>query len=510
MRRDTLHQLLGVPLTRRRLAGPAALTVVAFGLGAGLLGLAGWFLAASAVAGAAVASTFSFLYPSGGVQALAWGRTLARYGERITTHGATLDLVGELRTSLFARAVLLPRSRVADLRSSELLGRITVDTDAVENQLLRSSFPILAALAAFVTAIVFFLLVSRTLTVVICVGMGITATILVLLASRQVRSPARELVQARGDARQALIETLDGLPELRSFDAEQRAVSEAKQHLSRVENGRRQLTGLAARGKATGTFLADLTLLVVVATGAGLTGTRMLPIPIFVAVCLVAIVVFEPVVGLPEAVVAQAKARAATARLNEVFPQHRTPESLDGVEVPGATAVERALSPGATVLVTGRSGTGKSTILRRIAEKRSPEHATLVAQDSHVFDGTIRENLQLAADEVTETELWRTLRAAALDETVAAFPTGLDTPVGPGGENLSGGQRRRLSVAMGLLRRRDALLLDEPTEGLDTATAARLLAGVREFDPALALVIALHNRQDPGLPWPLTIRIELS
>jgi ATP-binding cassette, subfamily C, bacterial CydC len=64
-------------------------------------------------------------------------------------------------------------------------------------------------------------------------------------------------------------------------------------------------------------------------------------------------------------------------------------------------------------------------------------------------------------------------------------------------------------VAQGLLRRPDALLLDEPTEGLDTPTAARVLAGVRAFDLNAALVIALHDRQSPALPWTPNARIEL-
>jgi ABC-type multidrug transport system fused ATPase/permease subunit len=92
---------------------------------------------------------------------------------------------------------------------------------------------------------------------------------------------------------------------------------------------------------------------------------------------------------------------------------------------------------------------------------------------------------------------------------VAAFPAGLDTAVGAGGQKLSGGQRRRLSVAMGLVRRPDVLLLDEPTESLDSTTAARLLAGVRAFDPTTALVIALHDRQSGVLPWTPTTRVEL-
>jgi ATP-binding cassette subfamily C protein CydC len=537
--RQLLAEQPGGAPTSRRLAKAAAMTVLAFGFGAGLLGLAGWFIASSAVAGLAVASTFSFLFPSAGVQALAWGRTLSRYGERISTHQATLDLVGSLRTSLFARALALPRDRVAQLRSSELLGRITVDSDAVENLLLRSLFPILAALAALIATAALFAWLSAALAIVAVAGLALTGAILTGLSHHQAGRPAQTLVAARADARQTLIETLDGLPELRSFGAEQRAAAAVTRHLDRYAESRRRLTRLAARGQSVGTLLADLTLLAVVATAAGLLGTGALPVPAFVAVCLVAIAAFEPIVGLPGAITARARARAASARLTELFPDATTPvAATHGVHGRPSTIqikledpdIEVELAAGGTVLLTGASGTGKSTILRAISGQPAPsvhvsvagvdaasidpeelaERVTLGAQDAHVFDGTIRDNLRLADPVAGERELWRALAAAALDDTVAAFPAGLDTPVGPGGAALSGGQRRRLSVAQCLLRRADALLLDEPTEGLDTATAARVLAGVRAFDPSAALVIALHDRQSPALPWTPTARVELA
>jgi ABC-type transport system involved in cytochrome bd biosynthesis fused ATPase/permease subunit len=78
-----------------------------------------------------------------------------------------------------------------------------------------------------------------------------------------------------------------------------------------------------------------------------------------------------------------------------------------------------------------------------------------------------------------------------------------------GGAALSGGQRRRPSVAQGVLRHPDVLLLDEPTEGLDAPTPVRLLAGVRDADPNSVLVIALHDRQSLILPWTPTARVEL-
>ena len=520
---SAIRELLGEPAqrapTRRRLVKPAATVVLAFALGAGLLALAGWFIAASAVAGLAVASTFSFLFPSAGVQALAWARTLARYRERISTHEATLDLVGSLRTSLFARALRLPRDRVSELRTSELLGRITVDSDAVENLLLRSWFPILAAIAALLGAAAMFATLSIALAIVAAAGIVLTGGVLVGLAYHQAGQPARGLVAARANARHALIEMLDGLPELRSFGAEQRAAASATRQLERFGHSRRQLTRLAARGQSVGTFLADLTLLAVILIAAGLIGTRALPAPAFVAVCLVAIAVFEPIVALPGAVTAMARARAACARLTELFPSGATtvPAAAAplGRAVPYMTQIkledhdiELTLAAGDTVLLTGASGTGKSTILRAIGGQ--PEHVTLVAEDAHVFDGTIRENLRLADPAASEPELWTALAAAALDDTIAAFPAGLDTPVGPDGAALSGGQRRRLSVAQGLLRHSDMLLLDEPTEALDAPTAARLLAGVRAFDPRAALVIALHDRQSLVLPWTPTARVKLT
>jgi ATP-binding cassette subfamily C protein CydC len=527
----------GAPWPRRLLTA-GSIAVLTFALGGALLGLAGWFIASSAVAGLAVASTFSFVYPSAGVQAFALARTLGRYQERISTHSITLDIVGWLRGALFARALRLPRDRVAALRSSDLLGRITVDTDAVEEVLLRSAFPAIVAIAAVILAAAFFLVVSPALAAISSAGWLLTAAVLVALARRQAQRPAQALIATRAQARSALVEAMDGLPELRSFAAERLAAAEVTGHLAAVAANRRRLTRLGAGGHSLGGLLADLTLLAVLAAAAGLLGAPRLSAPVFVMSCLVAIAVFEPLGGLSHAVAAFERARAAGARLSELFPATPEPSATYERWPAGPLELEIRIAArreeitaraGDTVLLSSPSGAGKSTLLRAIAGERTPGtrvllagvptaaidhaalagHITLVAQDAHVFDGTIRQNLQLADERAEESELWAALSAAALSETVAAFPDRLDTPVGPGGSALSGGQRRRLSVAQGLLRDPDVLLLDEPTEGLDTAAATRLLAGVRAFLPDAVLIIALHDRQSPRLPWPPTTRVAL-
>jgi len=346
------------------------------------------------------------------------------------------------------------------------------------------------------------------------------------------------LVAARAGARRALIEALDGLPELRSFGAERLAGAEVGRHLEMYAGARRRISKITIGGHSAGTLLADLTLLGVMVAAAGMLGGGSLSTPWFVAVCVVAVAIFEPVSALPDAIVALARGRAAAARLRELIPREEPsasrghlPQAADlclELALPGQ-AFEAQLRPGDTLLLTGASGAGKSTVLRAITGSPAsgvdirlsdidpatvtPEdiaaRVTLVAQDAHVFDGTIRENLLLADPAAGEPELRGALAAAALLETVAEFSAGLDTPVGPGGEALSGGQRRRLSVAQGVLRRPAVLLLDEPIDALDSDTAGDLLVGVRAAVPEAVLVLTLHDRQVPDLPWIPTHQIKL-
>jgi ABC-type transport system involved in cytochrome bd biosynthesis fused ATPase/permease subunit len=302
-------------------------------------------------------------------------------------------------------------------------------------------------------------------------------------------------------------------------------------HVDGVVAGRRRLSRLAAQGQAACGLVADGTLLLVVVAASGLLAGSRLSAPAFVLVCLACVALFEPVAAVPAAAAGLARARAAAARIAALLPAPTSSPSTRGLRPEGAWTVEVRREgsgvavvalPGETVLMRGRSGAGKSSILRAIAGEPVPgvrallagapslaierselvAHVTLVAQDAHVFDGTIRENLLLGAPAATDGELEEALAAVAL-------PLALDTAAGPDGAALSGGQRRRLSVAQGLLRRPDVLLLDEPTEGVDTLAAARLLSGVRRFLPAAVLVVALHDRQAPLLPWPIDAQIEL-
>jgi ATP-binding cassette subfamily C protein CydC len=168
------------------------------------------------------------------------------------------------------------------------------------------------------------------------------------------------------------------------------------------------------------------------------------------------------------------------------------------------------VASGSLVLLSGPSGAGKTTLLSVLAgelpartgevrvggvdpyalsyEDRSG-YVTVVEADSGVLSGTVEDNLRLASPRATVAELDDALDVVLLSGFVQRW-----TQVGPGGSFLSGGQRRRLALAQAYLRRPQLMLLDEPTEGLDGATAVRVLANLRAALPGTTMVAAIHGR----------------
>ena len=184
-----------------------------------------------------------------------------------------------------------------------------------------------------------------------------------------------------------------------------------------------------------------------------------------------------------------------------------------GTNIPVVVGLSFTVGRGETVAITGASGAGKSTLLLAIAglhpvaagrislcgravtdwpEVKLRDLLTLLPQRSSLMTGTVAEALRLA-NPVGDVQLWQVLEAVQLDQVIRS-KGGLSARIGPRGEGLSGGEARRLTLARALLCNPDVLLLDEPTEGLDGATALAVLQGVRRLLPEAAILIAAHRQ----------------
>jgi ATP-binding cassette subfamily C protein CydC len=173
------------------------------------------------------------------------------------------------------------------------------------------------------------------------------------------------------------------------------------------------------------------------------------------------------------------------------------------------------LGRGDRLAITGRSGSGKTSLLEYLAGQRrsggeaeidglslahtAPEARralfALSPQNAQMLAGTIEDNLRLARPGLTEDALWDALDVACLADDVRAMPDVLATWIGDGGARLSGGQRKRLSLARAMLAGRPWLLLDEPSEGLDPKTEALVLAKLERWltQTGTGLIFVTHS-----------------
>jgi ATP-binding cassette subfamily C protein CydC len=533
------------PRPGRTLTLGLVLAITAGVASATLMGLAGWLIVKSAQSGLETTYTFSWIYPAAGVEALAVVRTAARYGERVTTHEATLQLLARLRARVFASATRMTPVQLRRFRSGDLLDRIQADIDSLDQVVLAVAVPVVVCVLVGAAGLAVLALIRPAF----AVANGAALAVAVagdIVVSRRGRRAGEELARARAAARARLVEALDGRTELASYGAGELALAELRRDFGAVDGPRRRWTAREGAGTSITDLAGTLALVAVLANGAGL-GARPIDPAMLAFAGLLSLTIFEVAGTLAAVGPAAGRARAAWRRLTEtsgldVRSAAAEPDGLAGPDGPQAwgdstwargdvtvegllagmgeqpsLGIDRLTLPGGGfTVISGVSGAGKSTLLRVLAGALTPAAGavriggadphelsyeelvagvTLVEQDSQLLSGTVEENLRLARPDASAAEL-----ADALETAVLARDLSLSSRIGPGGEGLSGGQRRRLAAAQAYLRRPGLLLLDEPTEGLDRETARALLGNLRSALPGTTVVAAIHDRTGDHLP----------
>jgi ATP-binding cassette, subfamily C, bacterial CydC len=275
------------------LAGSLVLGVAAGALSVGLLALSGWFIAMSALAGAGLAASFSFFYPSAGVQALAFGRTVIRYAERLTGHRAALRLDAALKETAFAAAVTLPGTGTAEDRTGALLHAVTSDAEIAENSLLQAAAPIVTYAGVLAGGCVLIATVSPVLAGVIAAGGLAVAAVVVIPGWASSLRPGRRLAAAESAARQEIVDALDGMDELVSFGAEALGAAQAEHSLTEAGRARGRLRTLTVTTRAAGLALSGATVLLVAALASGTLGHHPAAVASAAAVTLAALGILQ-------------------------------------------------------------------------------------------------------------------------------------------------------------------------------------------------------------------------
>ena len=512
---------------RLRLAalGGAVVSVAAVSL----LGLSGWFITAAAIAGGAgtaVAHAFNYMMPSAIIRLLAILRTGARYIERVAGHEAALKALARLRPQVFDAAATRPVTQALALSSGETSARLVQDVDAVQTLFVRRSVPwSLGAGAA--SAVLLTLLASPVAAALLLVAM-VTGCLGCALIARRLAAPAGREVQVAVGLLKDRLSALEAVaPELKAYALDGWAVREVEKAAALHDQAQLNLA------RAGGWMTAWQALATAIAVGAVLLASLGAATPLIALSVLAAVMGMDSAAGLAAALLQNGAAEEAVARLDALADGPASGSTAGAACSPVVGIAGEPVSPPGRIGLCGPSGSGKTTLVERLIGLREidPGIATLggldaaalpapdrrslfayAAQDVRLLDGSIRENL-LIAGQVDDATLWQVLEVAALADRVRADPLGLAARIGPNGQRLSGGERRRLGLARALLRDAPWLVLDEPTEGLDGPTEARVLAAldrrltergqglilVSHRSPPLALCDQIH-RIDAGRP----------
>lgn len=500
----------------------------------GLLALSGWFIAAMGLAGLGLLRVDYFL-PAAVIRALAILRTLGRYLERLVTHDATLRLLSELRVWFYSHVEPLAPAGLQHHRSGDLLSRIRTDIDSLDNVYLRILAPSLTALLSAVLVLAFLARFSFAAAALDLLGLVMVGLGLPIFALRAARRPAEAGVAGRGKLRADIADTMRGYDELQIFGALARqTIRQEVAHAALDRLKLREARVEAAAGGGTlllvqATMLAALAVVIPSAVSGRLSGPDVAMLTLFVSAS------FDAVSGLPSAYRVLGQALAAARRIFEIVDATPTVRDPDE-EVPlparlditfrhvslryeeGGPWALRGVSfdvpAGTAIAVTGTSGSGKTSLvnlllrfwefqegevllggvpIRELSGETIRNYCSVIAQQTYLFNTSIRENLRIANAAATEIEMRQALNDAAILDEVQAMPQGLDTMVGEVGMCLSGGQARRVAIARAFLKNAPILILDEPTEGLDVMSERRVTDALARLMQGRTTLLITHR-----------------
>ncbi|WP_406309887.1 thiol reductant ABC exporter subunit CydD [Streptomyces sp. NBC_00623] len=517
---------------RGQLALALLLSSLALASAVGLMAVSGWLISRASEQ----PPVLYLMVAVTATRAFGLGRAVFRYAERLVSHDAVLKMLAELRVAVYRGLERIAPAGLGRTRRGDLLSRLVADVDALQDYWLRWLLPAGTAVVVGAAAAGFTGWLLPQAGVVLALGLLLAGVGVPLVSGACARRAERQLAPARADLATRITDLLGGTAELTvagALPARKERTREADTALTRIASRAATATAL---GGGLSALICGITVVAAALVALPAVHDGRLEGVELAVVVLTPLAAFEAVTGLPLAVQYRQRVKRSAERVYEVLdapvPVHEpltpaeAPATPFPLEVRGVAArhagasrdaldsVDLTLTAGRRIAVVGPSGSGKTTlaqVLLRFLDARAGTYRIggveasaldgdtvrrfvgLCAQDAHVFDSSIRENLRLARTVATDDELRAALARARLLDWAEALPDGLDTLVGEHGARLSGGQRQRLALARALLADFPVIVLDEPAEHLDLATADALTADLLVATRGRTTVLITHR-----------------
>ena len=456
-----------------------------------------------------------------------------RYGEQLCNHYLAFKILALVRDKVFGKMRTLAPAKLEGRDKGDLVSLLTGDIELLEVFYAHTLSPAAIALIVSVVMVAFTATLSPLLAAYAAFSYAVVGIVVPWISSKASGTGGREVRDAIGSMNAFVLDSLRGLRETLQFgraDDRARELACRMSSLAKVEGRLKDRTAVAMA--ATGAVVLALDMGMLLAAMHLANGGVVAFGPAAIA-CAALMSSFGPVIAVANLGSTLQQTLASGARVLDVLDESpQTLEIEDGVSLDGFSGaaashvdfsygdacvlsdVDLSIQPGQVVRIAGRSGSGKSTLLklfmrfwdvssgaievsgrdvRRVATASLRQVEGFMTQETHLFAGTVRDNLAFAKPGASDAEIMVACEKASIAGFVRRLPAGLDTQVGELGDALSGGERQRLGLARVFLHDAPFVLLDEPTSNLDALNEAAVLRALADNRAGKTVLLVSHR-----------------
>ncbi len=472
-----------------------------------------------------------------GVRLFGISRGAFRYAERLASHDLSLRISASLRGRMATALSRLLPAGLEDTHSGDLLMRIISDADAWQHIVTRVVIPPLISLVVVAVVFLFAWMLLPPAALVLLAALIVAGIPLPWLANRLGHWSERSTLEDRRQLTEAVVEIIDGAAEIVAYGQEERFLDEVDAVEGRLAASALRTAWITGLNDAAMLLIVGLTEIGLLAVAIPAVGDGRLAGVQLAVVAMLGLVSFEAVQDLPRAYQSLGSSLEAIIRVEHVLHTPMPVEEGGSVEAappspdlavqdlvlryssrtdPALRGVTLELPWGTRTALVGDSGAGKTSLAHVLLRFRDPDSGTyliggidsrqipgegvrrrigFVDDRSFLFTGTVRDNLLIGDPAADDAALTEVCRRTGLGEWLYRLPAGLDTWVTE--TMLSGGERRRLALGRALLADFAVLILDEPTAGLDEATARAVMNDLMVATAGKTVLLITHR--DEGI-----------